>query len=45
VLRFLADDVVARFEEIRDTLLEVISIRRQDLGGPPPRGEDGDAKL
>ncbi|WNG22616.1 DUF559 domain-containing protein [Cystobacter fuscus] len=45
VLRFLADDVVARFEEIRDTLLEVISIRRQDLGGPPPRGEGGDAGL
>ncbi|HEX8539538.1 MAG TPA: DUF559 domain-containing protein, partial [Cystobacter sp.] len=45
VLRFLADDVVARFEEIRDTLLEVISIRRQDLGGPPPRAEGGDAGL
>ncbi|MFY0582514.1 endonuclease domain-containing protein [Cystobacter fuscus] len=45
VLRFLADDVVAGFEEIRDTLLEVISIRRQDLRGPPPRGEGGDAGL
>jgi very-short-patch-repair endonuclease len=45
VLRFLADDVVARFEEIRDTVLEVVSIRRQDLGGPPPQGEDGDEGL
>ncbi|MET0406334.1 MAG: DUF559 domain-containing protein [Cystobacter sp.] len=45
VLRFLADDVVARLEEIRDTVLEVVAIRRRDLGGPPPRGEDGDAGL
>ncbi|OJH36645.1 DUF559 domain-containing protein [Cystobacter ferrugineus] len=36
VLRFLADDVVARLEEIRDTMLEVVSIRRQDLEGPAP---------
>lgn len=34
VLRFLATDVVARFEEIRDTILEVISSRHH--------GEDSD---
>ncbi|MFY0562408.1 endonuclease domain-containing protein [Archangium lansingense] len=28
VLRFLAKDVVARLEEIRDTILEVVSLRR-----------------
>lgn len=28
VLRFLAHDVVARLEEIRDTILEVVSLRR-----------------
>ena len=28
VLRFLASDVVARLEEIRDTILEVVSFRR-----------------
>ncbi|MFY0527161.1 endonuclease domain-containing protein [Archangium gephyra] len=28
VLRFLANDVVARLEEIRDTILEVVSVRR-----------------
>jgi hypothetical protein len=42
VLRFLAEDVVVRLEEIRDTVLEVVEIRRRDLRGPPPRGEDGD---
>jgi hypothetical protein len=38
VLRFLADDVVARFEEIRDTILEVISLRREALAKPTPTG-------
>ncbi|AKI98898.1 Hypothetical protein AA314_00525 [Archangium gephyra] len=42
VLRFLATDVVARLEEIRDTILEVVSLRREDPGGPPPHREDVD---
>ncbi|WP_239014739.1 endonuclease domain-containing protein [Archangium violaceum] len=42
VLRFLANDVVARLEEIRDTILEVVSLRRDAPGGPAPRREDAD---
>lgn len=42
VLRFLADDVVARLEEIRDTILEVISLRRDAPGEVPPPTEDAD---
>lgn len=42
VLRFLANDVVARFEEIRDTILEVVSLRREAPGGLPPHREDAD---
>jgi very-short-patch-repair endonuclease len=42
VLRFLANDVVARLEEIRDTLLEVVSRRRNPPGGPPPHREDAE---
>ncbi|WP_395812707.1 DUF559 domain-containing protein [Archangium minus] len=42
VLRFLANDVVARLEEIRDTILEVVSLRRDAPGGPPPHREDAD---
>ncbi|ADO71362.1 endonuclease domain-containing protein [Stigmatella aurantiaca] len=40
VLRFLADDVVARLEEIRDTVLEVVSLRHNAAGRLPPNGED-----
>ncbi len=43
VLRFLANDVVARFEEIRDTILEVVSLWREGPGGPSPHREDSDA--
>ncbi|HSP81899.1 MAG TPA: DUF559 domain-containing protein [Myxococcaceae bacterium] len=39
VLRFLADDVVARLEEIRDTISEVISHRREAPRSGPSRGE------
>jgi very-short-patch-repair endonuclease len=42
VLRFLADDVVARLEEIRDTVLEVVSLRHNALGRVPADGEDAD---
>jgi very-short-patch-repair endonuclease len=42
VLRFLADDVVERLEEIRDTVLEVISQRREAPGGSPPNLEGAD---
>lgn len=43
VLRVLADDVVERLEEIRNTLLEVIAQRRDLMGGHRHRGgnEDG----
>lgn len=40
VLRFLADDVVARLEEIRDTVLEVVSLRHNAVGRVPADGED-----
>ncbi|SEU19247.1 DUF559 domain-containing protein [Stigmatella erecta] len=40
VLRFLADDVVARLEEIRDTVLEVVSLRQDAVGRVPADGED-----
>jgi very-short-patch-repair endonuclease len=40
VLRFLATDVVARLEEIRDTILEVISHRRDAPSGSSPHRED-----
>jgi len=43
VVRILANDVVARLEEIRDTLREVVSLRREDPGGSPSHREDGDA--
>jgi hypothetical protein len=43
VLRFLAQDVVARLEEILDTISEVISQRRESLGQGSSRGEDEDA--
>jgi very-short-patch-repair endonuclease len=43
VVRFLAQDVVARLEEIRDTLREVVSLRREGPGGSPSHREDGDA--
>ncbi|QRO03053.1 DUF559 domain-containing protein [Archangium violaceum] len=39
VLRFLAQDVVARLEEILDTISEVISQRREALMKEPSRGE------
>ncbi|WP_257457909.1 endonuclease domain-containing protein [Archangium lipolyticum] len=39
VLRFLANDVVARLEEIRDTILEVISQRRDAMSGSSPHRE------
>ncbi len=39
VLRFLAQDVVARLEEILDTISEVISQRREALEQGPSRGE------
>ncbi|WP_240486513.1 endonuclease domain-containing protein [Hyalangium minutum] len=42
VLRFLADDVVERFREIRDTLLEVVAHRRDPSRRQPPLGEDAD---
>jgi hypothetical protein len=42
VLRFLAEDVVARFREIRDTLQEVVAQRRDLAWRPPPPGEDAD---
>jgi very-short-patch-repair endonuclease len=42
VLRFLAEDVVARFQEIRDTLQEVVAQRRDLAGRPVPPGEDVD---
>lgn len=42
VLRFLANDVVARLEEIRDTILEIVSLRREGLEGPPPQREEAD---
>ncbi|MDY7225897.1 endonuclease domain-containing protein [Hyalangium rubrum] len=42
VLRFLADDVVARWREIRDTLRQVVSRRRDLARVPPPLGEDAD---
>jgi len=42
VLRFLAEDVVARFQEIRDTLLEVVAQRRDLSRRLPPLGEDAD---
>lgn len=42
VLRFLAEDVVARFMEIRDTLLEVVAHRRDLSRRQPPLGEDAD---
>ena len=37
VLRFLEEDVVARLEEILDTISEVISHRREGTQGPAPR--------
>jgi very-short-patch-repair endonuclease len=40
VLRFLATDVVARLEEIRDTVLEVVSLRHNAVGRVPADGED-----
>ncbi|ATB29939.1 endonuclease domain-containing protein [Melittangium boletus] len=43
VVRILANDVVARLEEIRDTLREVVSLRREGLEGSPSHREDGDA--
>jgi very-short-patch-repair endonuclease len=45
VVRFLADDVVARLEEIRDTLREVVSLRREGPGGSASQKEEGDAGL
>lgn len=42
VLRFLAEDVVARFQEIRDTLREVVAQRRDLARRPLPHGEDTD---
>jgi very-short-patch-repair endonuclease len=42
VLRFLAEDVVARFREIRDTLQEVVTQRRDLVRRPSPPGEDAD---
>jgi very-short-patch-repair endonuclease len=42
VLRFLANDVVERLEEIRDTISEVVSRRRNAPEGPPPHREDAD---
>jgi very-short-patch-repair endonuclease len=42
VLRFLANDVVARLEEIRDTILEVVSLRREGPGGSSPHREESD---
>jgi hypothetical protein len=42
VLRFLAEDVVARFREIRDTLQEVVAQRRDLAWRRPPPGEDAD---
>ncbi|MBM7112456.1 endonuclease domain-containing protein [Archangium primigenium] len=43
VVRFLARDVVARLEEIRDTLRDVVSLRREGLVEAPSHQEDGDA--
>ncbi|MDC0707477.1 DUF559 domain-containing protein [Stigmatella sp. ncwal1] len=40
VLRFLANDVVARLEEIRDTVLEVVSLRHNAAGRLSAYGED-----
>jgi very-short-patch-repair endonuclease len=42
VLRFLAEDVVKRFREIRDTLQEVVAQRRDLARRPLPPGEDAD---
>ncbi len=42
VLRFLAEDVVARFREIRDTLREVVARRRDLAWRQLPPGEDAD---
>jgi very-short-patch-repair endonuclease len=44
VLRFLAQDVVERFQEIRDTLREVVAHRRDLMRRPPPLGEDADGE-
>ncbi len=41
VLRFLAQDVVARLEEILDTISEVISQRREALSQGTSPGEAG----
>jgi hypothetical protein len=40
VLRFLEEDVVARLEEILDTISEVISHRQEGSQGPAPRRDD-----
>jgi very-short-patch-repair endonuclease len=44
VLRFLADDVVGRLEEIRDTILRAVALRREARGTPPPHREEPDER-